>query len=313
MDNNSFVIYHTYYDTYKRLKKRDPLLAAEFIDAILAYGFTGEMPPEDSIIMDYGLTTMFSQIDASTTRYERAVKNGGGRPSISISEEDIYAQISICDTWKEIAANLKIDADTLRAIRQKFGLTERNPRKYRNAGNRKTEKPSPDNFSVNPDQDTVKTESIIQNSENRKTEKPNPGKPNTSVLDDSIVFRSFIKTSTTNDTKNRKTEKPKNQTEKPKNLNDNDNDNVNYNVNYLANSGEKEDDTIPAYSTKPKNRKNTIVEKTEKTEKLNNYNNSVFTIKKDDVENLLMTTEEPLYVEGNKILCENDDRECLII
>lgn len=149
MDNNSFVIYHTYYDTYKRLKKRDPALAAEFIDAILAYGFTGEMPGEDSIVWDFGLTTMFSQIDASTTRYERAVKNGGGRPSISISEEDIYAQISICDTWKEIAANLKIDADTLRAIRQKFGLTERNPRKYRNSENRKTEKPSPDSFSVN--------------------------------------------------------------------------------------------------------------------------------------------------------------------
>lgn len=159
MDNNSFVIYHTYYDTYKRLKKRDPALAAEFIDAILAYGFTGEMPGEDSIVWDFGLTTMFSQIDASTTRYERAVKNGGGRPSVNITIDDIYEQIEVCDTWKEIAAALKIDADTLRAIRQKYGLTERNPRKYKN-------------------------------SENRKTEKPNLEKPNTSALGDTEVFRS---------------------------------------------------------------------------------------------------------------------------
>lgn len=151
MDNNSFVIYHTYYDTYKRLKKRDPALAAEFIDAILAYGFTGEMPGEDSIVWDFGLTTMFSQIDASTSRYERAVKNGGGRPSISISINDIYEQISICDTWKEIAANLKIDADTLRGIRQKYGLTERNPRKYRGTEPPKAEKPEHDSFSVYSD------------------------------------------------------------------------------------------------------------------------------------------------------------------
>ena len=81
------------------------------------------------------------QIDASTTRYERAVKNGGGRPSVNITIDDIYEQIEVCDTWKEIAAALKIDADTLRAIRQKYGLTERNPRKYKNSENRKTEKP----------------------------------------------------------------------------------------------------------------------------------------------------------------------------
>lgn len=159
MDNKSFVIYDSYYDTYKRLRKRDPQLATEFLDAILAYGFTGEMPDKDSIVWDFGLTTIFSTIDASTTRYEKAVKNGGGRPSISITIEDIYEQIEICDTWKEIAANLKIDADTLRAIRQKYGLTERNPRKYKN-------------------------------SENRKTEKPNLEKPNTSVLGNTEVFRS---------------------------------------------------------------------------------------------------------------------------
>lgn len=314
MDNNSFVIYHTYYDTYKRLKKRDPALAAEFIDAILAYGFTGEMPGEDSIVWDFGLTTMFSQIDASTTRYERAVKNGGGRPSVNITIDDIYEQIEVCDTWKEIAAALKIDADTLRAIRQKYGLTERNPRKYKN-------------------------------SENRKTEKPCSGKPNTSALGDTEVFRSQIKTMTTNEDKNRKTEKPKNETEKPKNLNDNDN--VNYNDNNLQLPAEAEDDSIKSIRTKTEKPKN-LVEKEKpsgtrffpdddvETEKPKNEAEQFFgfqsefhfheaannpiskrietilnspLISEGEAAFLMEHSDLPLYREGNKLVMEDDDRE----
>ena len=314
MDNNSFVIYHTYYDTYKRLKKRDPALAAEFIDAILAYGFTGEMPGEDSIVWDFGLTTMFSQIDASTTRYERAVKNGGGRPSVNITIDDIYEQIEVCDTWKEIAAALKIDADTLRAIRQKYGLTERNPRKYKN-------------------------------SENRKTEKPCSGKPNTSALGDTEVFRSQIKTMTTNEEKNRKTEKPKNETEKPKNLNDNDN--VNYNDNNLQLPAEAEDDSIKSVRTKTEKPKN-LVEKEKpsttrffpdddaETEKPKNEAEQFFgfqtefhfheaannpiskrietilnspLISEGEAAFLMEHSDLPLYREGNKLVMEDDDRE----
>lgn len=314
MDNNSFVIYHTYYDTYKRLKKRDPALAAEFIDAILAYGFTGEMPGEDSIVWDFGLTTMFSQIDASTTRYERAVKNGGGRPSVNITIDDIYEQIEVCNTWKEIAAALKIDADTLRAIRQKYGLTERNPRKYKN-------------------------------SENRKTEKPCSGKPNTSALGDTEVFRSQIKTTTTNETKNRKTEKPKNETEKPKNLNDNDN--VNYNDNNLQLPQEAEDDSIKSIRTKTEKPKN-LVEKEKpsgtrffpdddaETEKPKNEAGQFFgfqnefhfhepannpiskrmetilnspLISEGEAAFLMEHSDLPLYREGNKLVMEDDDRE----
>lgn len=314
MDNNSFVIYHTYYDTYKRLKKRDPALAAEFIDAILAYGFTGEMPNEDSLVWDFGLTTIFSQLDASTSRYERAVKNGGGRPSVNITIDDIYEQIEVCDTWKEIAAALKIDADTLRAIRQKYGLTERNPRKYKN-------------------------------SENRKTEKPCSGKPNTSALGDTEVFRSQIKTTTTNEDKNRKTEKPKNETEKPKNLNDNDN--VNYNDNNLQLPAEAEDDSIKSIRTKTEKPKN-LVEKEKpsgtrffpdddvETEKPKNEagqffgfqnefhfheaaNNSISKrietilnsplISEGEAAFLMEHSDLPLYREGNKLVMEDDDRE----
>lgn len=345
MDNNSFVIYHTYYDTYKRLKKRDPALAAEFIDAILAYGFTGEMPGEDSIVWDFGLTTMFSQIDASTNRYERAVKNGGGRPSANITIDDIYGQIEVCDTWKEIAAALKIDADTLRAIRQKYGLTERNPRKYKNSENRKTEKPNPDSFSVNPIDEQESGNKTSQKIQNRKTEKPCSGKPNTSALGITEVFRSQLKTMTTNETKNRKTEKPKNETEKPKNLNDNDN--VNYNVNNLQLPAEAEDDSIKSIRTKTEKPKNLVEEEKPngirffsnddfKTEKPKNEAGQFFgfqnefhfhesannpiskrietilnspLISEGEAAFLMEHSDLPLYREGNKLVMEDDDRE----
>ena len=318
MDNKSFVIYDSYYDTYKRLRKRDPQLATEFLDAILAYGFTGEMPDKDSIVWDFGLTTIFSTIDASTTRYEKAIKNGGGRPSVSIMIEDIYEQIEICDTWKEIAANLKIDADTLRAIRQKYGLTERNPRKYKN-------------------------------SENRKTEKPNLEKPNTSVLGNTEVFRSQIKTTTTSETKNRKTEKPKNETEKPKNLNDNVNDNLN--ENNLQLPAEAEDETVKSVRAKTEKPKNLVEEEKpngvrffsnddSKTEKPKNEAEQFFgfqtefhfheaannpiskrieailnnpLISEGEAAFLMEHSDLPLYREGNKLVMEDDDREWVII
>ena len=349
MDNNSFVIYHTYYDTYKRLKKRDPALAAEFIDAVLAYGFTGEMPSEDSVIWDFGLTTVFSQLDASTSRYERAVKNGGGRPSVNISIEDIYAQIDICDTWKEIASNLKIDADTLRAIRQKYGLTERNPRKYKNSENRKTEKPNPDSFSVNYIDEQEHGKETDQKIQNRKTEKLNLGKPNTSVLGTTKVFRSLSKTMTTSETKNRKTEKPKNETEKPKNLNDNDN--VNYNVNNLYLPAEDKNETEKSIRTKTEKPKN-FVEKEKpsgtrffpnddvKTEKPKNEAEQFFgfqdefhfheaannpiskrvetilnspLISEGEAAYVLEHSDLPLYIVGKKLYIEDDDREWNIV
>ncbi len=340
MDNNSFVVYHSYYDTYKRLKKRDPALAAEFIDAILAYGFTGEMPQEDSIVWDFGLTTMFSQIDASTSRYDRAVKNGGGRPSVSITVEDIYAQINTCDTWKDIAANLKIDADTLRAIRQKYGLTERNPRKYRGTEPPKAEKPQHDSFSVYSNEVQEPGKETYQKIQNRKTEKPCSGKPNTSALGDTEVFRSLSKTMTTNETKNRKTEKPKNRTEKPKNLNDNVNDNVNYNnIQFSVFAAQK--------TEKPKNHvenENRVplgfdFNDELKTEKPKNEAEQFFgfqtefhfheaannpiskrietilnspLISEGEAAFLMEHSDLPLYREGNKLVMEDDDREWMI-
>lgn len=318
MDNKSFVIYDSYYDTYRRLKKRDPDIALEFIDAILNYGFTGEIPKENAIVWDYGLPTIFSTIDASTSRYERAVKNSGGRPSTKVTLEEIYEQIEKCDTWKEVAANLEIDADTLRSIRQKHGLTERSPRKYRNS---ETEKPK--NTSMQKTEKTEKlncekaekTEKLSllktekkpnetpQKAENRKTEKPNFEKPKN---EDTEVFRSYIKTTTKIEAQNRKTEKPKNRTEKPKNLNDNDNDNDNLN-NKLRKMLED------------KTEKKTVV-KTEKTEKIDSdvfrlpsQKTLVDILQQDqitslEVDRLLTESDLPLYREGNILYSELDEQ-----
>lgn len=323
MDNKSFVIYDSYYDTYRRLKKRDPNIALEFIDAILNYGFTGEIPEENAIVWDYGLPTIFSTIDASTSRYERAVKNSGGRPTTKVTLEEIYEQIEICDTWKEVAANLKIDADTLRSVRQKYGLTERSPRKYRNS---ETEKPK--NASVQKTEKTEKfncekaekTEKLLllktekkpnetpQKTENRKTEKPNFEKPK---KDDIEVFRSYIETTTKIEPQNRKTEKPKNQTEKPKNLNDNDNDNDNLN-NKLRRLLEDKTEKKIAVET----------EKTEKIDsnvfRLSSQKTLVDILQQDQItsleaDRLLTESDLPLYIEGNILYNELDEQTWKII
>ena len=136
----------------------------------------------------------------------------------------------------------------------------------------------------------------------------------------------MIKTSTTNNAKNRKTEKPKNETEKPKNLNDNDNVNYNYNDNLLK-TGAKEDDTIPPqlYKTeKPKNprgeeKPNTIRFfpdndlKTEKTEKLSSSNFSAYTISFAAAQELISTTDRPLFIDGNYVYSEDSDEKWLIV
>lgn len=318
MDNKSFVIYDSYYDTYRRLKKRDPNVALEFIDAILNYGFTGEIPKENAIVWDYGLPTIFSTIDASTSRYERAVKNSGGRPSTKVTLEEIYEQIEKCDTWKEVAANLEIDADTLRSVRQKHGLTERSPRKYRNSETEKpkntsmqktekTEKPNCEKAEKTEKLSLPKTEKkpneTPQKAENRKTEKPNFEKPK---KEDTEVFRSYIKTTTKIEAQNRKTEKPKNRTEKPKNLNDNDNDNDNLNDKLRK-------------MLEDKTEKKTVV-KTEKTEKIDNdvfrlssQKTLVDILQQDqitplEVDRLLTESDLPLYREGNILYSELDEQ-----
>lgn len=130
---------------------------------------------------------------------------------------------------------------------------------------------------------------------------------------------------TTSETKNRKTEKPKNETEKPKNLNDNDN--VNYNVNNLCFPKENEEETYQSIQTKtekPKNPRDGEKPngirffpdddfKTEKTEKLSNINFSDYTISFAAAQELILTTDRPLFIDGNYVYSEDSDEKWLIV
>lgn len=157
MDGNSFVMYRSYFNTYETIKKKRPEDAQAFIDAILTYGFTGETPDEDSIVWLYGIETIFAQIEASSNRYDRAKNSNGGRPGLDITAEQIYQLMETHKTWKSIATELHIEEDTLRKLRNQFGITEKSPAHYR-----KTEKLS--------QEENRKTEE--EKPKNRKTEKP---------------------------------------------------------------------------------------------------------------------------------------------
>lgn len=65
---NAFLFRDTFYNTFSRIKKKDPALAADFIEAILKYAFTGETPPESSPIWKYDFTTIQFQIDMDMGR-----------------------------------------------------------------------------------------------------------------------------------------------------------------------------------------------------------------------------------------------------
>lgn len=154
---------------------------------------------------------------------------------------------------------------------------------------------------------------------------------------------------TTSETKNRKTEKPKNETEKPKNLNDNDN--VNYNVNNLYLPAEDKNETEKSIRTKTEKPKN-FVEKEKpsgtrffpnddvKTEKPKNEAEQFFgfqdefhfheaannpiskrvetilnspLISEGEAAYVLEHSDLPLYIVGKKLYIEDDDREWNIV
>jgi len=135
MNGETFVMYRSYFNTYEILRKKRPEDAQRFLDAIVRYGFTGEMPEEDDDIWMYNLETIFTQMEASDSRYQRTINNKGGRPSLDIPKEQIEELINQYNTWSEIAAELGIDVDTLRKLRNQYGITGRTPAQIR-----KTEK-----------------------------------------------------------------------------------------------------------------------------------------------------------------------------
>lgn len=213
MDGNSFVVYRSYYNTYLKIKQKDPESANAFMDAILCYGFTGETPDVDSDIWVYGLDTIFAQIDASTSNYARAKNSNGGRPGSNISADQIYELMETHKTWKSIAQTLNIDEDTLRRLRNQYNITERTPTIYRKTEkvsqqNRKTEKPTekptdrkaaePKNLNYNYNYNQNLNYNLLENP-HEETEKPNKSIAPTPIISVNTI-----------EEKTEKTEKPSN-------------------------------------------------------------------------------------------------------
>lgn len=330
MKGNSFVMYRSYYNTYLKIKERNPQEAFEYIDAILNYGFIGDVPDEDSPVWMYGLDTTFSTIDASISRYERAENNNGGRPRNTTTAEQIYEQMALYNTWKEVASALNIDEDTLRKLRNHYNITERSPKNYR-----KTEKQNHDSFSALITSEIGKTEI-------GKTEKPQLKSRKTSVFQDTILDTSISEISG----ENRKTEKENRKAEKPKNLNDNDNVNGNNNKNFndknrIGAFAPREKTEKISESVEQKNRDplgfsfNDDLKTEEPKKELNSFSASLTEFHFHEAANnpiskrmeailnsplisegeaafLMEHSDLPLYRVNNKLVMENDDREWII-
>lgn len=67
----SFVVYPSVATTYRRMRKKDPELALQFIDALFNYGTDGIKPEDDDPISIY-MDTIFKQIEDSKNRYIKA-------------------------------------------------------------------------------------------------------------------------------------------------------------------------------------------------------------------------------------------------
>lgn len=147
MTGDTFVMYRSYFVTYERLLKRNPQLAARFLDAIHRYAFNNDIPDENDELWCCGLDTIYKQMEAVNERFQKSINNKGGRPPLNISKEQIEELIEEYDTWNEIANQLQIEPDTLRKLRAEYNITGRTPAQNRKTllENRKTEKPTPIN------------------------------------------------------------------------------------------------------------------------------------------------------------------------
>lgn len=69
--DGAFLFHKSFYKTYTHLKKKDPEIAANFLDAILNYAFLNELPNDNTdsdIWLFGGLPTTFFIIDADAGR-----------------------------------------------------------------------------------------------------------------------------------------------------------------------------------------------------------------------------------------------------
>ena len=161
INTESFVLYESVYKQFEILKKRNPAVATNFIEAIMEYGLYGVVPDEESDVWLYGFEQSITSIQRAKDRYIASVENGrkGGRPSKNLNKEEVLQKKEELKTWKAVAKFYSIDEDTLRKIRKSWE-TE------------KAEKPKNlnDNVNVNDNINDNVNGNVLPNQENEVEE-----------------------------------------------------------------------------------------------------------------------------------------------
>lgn len=119
-EKNGVVIYQSMYNQFCRIAKKHPEEAKEYLVALVKYGFTGELPDEDSDIWLYGFEADRIAIDNAAVRYLRAQENGnkGGRPTQRPAYEELQQKYEELKTWSAVAKYYGVTDRTVRGWRE---------------------------------------------------------------------------------------------------------------------------------------------------------------------------------------------------
>lgn len=113
--NESFVLYESVYRMYQRLYKQNKEIAADYMNAVMAFGIDGEMPEEDNVLWLYGLDNAFASIDSAKTKRVKNIEDGakGGRRRLDLDMEAIRTMIENGMSYQEIAKELGVSKSTI--------------------------------------------------------------------------------------------------------------------------------------------------------------------------------------------------------
>ena len=135
MNSASFVFYESVYKQLQTLEKRlGTEVALEYINAVIEFGLYGVVPEEESDVWLYGFEQTITSIDRAKDRHEKAIENGkkGGRPTLTLNQEEVMNKYNELKTWKATAAYFKVDEDTLRKFRKQWEEKAEKPKNLNN-------------------------------------------------------------------------------------------------------------------------------------------------------------------------------------
>lgn len=119
-EKNAIVIYSSMYKQFMRLLKKNPEKGAEYIKALLQYGFEGIEPDEDSDVWIFGFEADKVALDNAAVRYLKAQEAGakGGRPRTQVTAAMAYEKYDQLHNWDAVAKYFGTSRRTLERIRQ---------------------------------------------------------------------------------------------------------------------------------------------------------------------------------------------------